>query len=319
MAESSPPPSESSSTSSSTSSPVSGTATSSSSRGTGSGTLRPPRSVLITGASSGIGAATALLCDAEGMRVFAGVRDLDDGRVLTAQSSAGLVPVLLDVTDDASVEAAAQTIDAAVGDEGLWGVVNNAGEAYPIPLELIDLADFREQLEVNLIGQLRVTQAMLPLVRRTDGRFVFVGSIGGKVAIEFAGPYHASKFAIEAVADTLRQELAPDAVAVTVVEPGPVKTQIWDKGIERLDDVLSSSHPAVDHYRERLEQFRRTLRITEASGQTPESVAGVIFEALTADRPRTHYPVGLQARVLDIVRPWVPDRVFDAVIHRFVG
>ena len=281
--------------------------------------LPPPRSVLITGASSGIGAATALRLDSEGMRVFAGVRDLEDGRVLAAQSSAGLVPVLLDVTDDASVSAAAATVGQAVGDDGLWGVVNNAGDAYPLPLELVDLADFRDQLEVNLVGQLRVTQAMLPLVRRAEGRFVFVGSIGGKVAIEFAGPYHASKYAVEALADVLRQELAPDSIAVTVIEPGPVKTQLWNKGLDRLDDLLASDRPAVEHYRERLESFRRTLRITEASGSTPESVAEVIHEALTVDRPRTHYPVGLQARVLDVVRPWVPDRLFDAVIHRFVG
>ena len=283
------------------------------------GALPSPRSVLITGASSGIGAATALRLDGEGMRVFAGVRDLEDGAVLAAQSSAGLVPVLLDIADDTSVSAAAATVEAAVGDDGLWGVVNNAGEAYPIPLELIDLADFRDQLEVNLVGQLRVTQAMLPLVRRAQGRFLFVGSIGGKVAIEFAGPYHASKYAVEAITEVLRQELAPDAISVTVIEPGPVKTQIWSKGLERLDDVLSSDRPAVEHYRERLESFRRTLRITEASGQTPESVAEVIYEALTVERPRTHYPVGLQARLIDVVRPWVPDRLFDAVIHRIVG
>ena len=178
------------------------------------------RSVLITGTSSGIGEATALRLDRAGMRVFAGVRNPADGEALTAKASDRLHPVQIDITDDASVAAAAEEIADVVGDDGLWGLVNNAGAGYPGPMETISIEDLRAQLEVNLVGHVRVTQALLPLLRAANGRLVFVGSVGGRIAFPFAGPYHMTKFAMEALADVWRQELHPDSIEVSLIEPG---------------------------------------------------------------------------------------------------
>jgi NAD(P)-dependent dehydrogenase (short-subunit alcohol dehydrogenase family) len=179
------------------------------------------RNVLVTGASSGIGEATVTHLAGLGMRVFAAVRHPADGEEVRAlaQGAGSVVPVVLDVRDEATIARGLDEVREAVGGEGLTGLVNNAGEGIPGPLEMIDLAQLREQLEVNVVGQVAVTQAALPLLRQARGRIVFVGSIGGKVAVQFAGPYHASKYAIEAIGDCLRQELAPDGIAVAIVEP----------------------------------------------------------------------------------------------------
>jgi NAD(P)-dependent dehydrogenase (short-subunit alcohol dehydrogenase family) len=275
------------------------------------------RNVLITGASSGIGQATALHLAELGMRVFAGVRSEEDRDAIQAQAL-GVGPlqgVLFDVRNPASIEAAVDEIAGLVGDDGLSGLVNAAGEGFPGPLEVVTLDEFREQLEVNVIGQVAVTQAALPLIRLGKGRIVFVGSIGGKVAIEFAGPYHASKYAIEAIGDCLRQELQPDGIAVSVIEPGPITTGIWDKAEDRVDDVLTRS-PRVDRYRDRLLAFRDTLERADSGGGEPEDVAKAIEKALTSTHPSNRYPVGGSATLASVVKPLVPDRLYDAVIRR---
>src|SRR4051794_39187352 len=177
------------------------------------------RSVLVTGASTGIGRATAMRLDSSGWRVFAGVRKQDDAESLRAEGSERLVPVILDVTDPEQIAAAAERIGAE-SDEGLQGLVNNAGVAVPGPLETIPLDDLRHQLEVNLVAYVAVTQALLPQIRRAAGRVVFLSSIGGRIAFPFAGPYHASKFATEAIGDVFRQELRPWGIEVAIVEPG---------------------------------------------------------------------------------------------------
>ena len=157
--------------------------------------------VVITGTSTGIGAASALLLAEKGFRVFAGVRNEADGDALVARSSGELTPVRIDITDEASISAAVDTVEGAVGERGLFGLVNNAGIVKPGPLELQPMADFRRQLEVNLIGQVAVTQAFLPLIRRGKGRIVNVGSIGGHLVLPLHGAYSASKFGMEAVSD----------------------------------------------------------------------------------------------------------------------
>lgn len=272
--------------------------------------------VLLTGASSGIGAATALTLDRAEMRVFAGVRDPAEAAPLDRQTSGRLSLLTLDITDAGSIAAAVATLETELGDAGLDAVVNNAGQGIPGPLEIIPLEQLRDQLEVNVVGQVALTQAVLPLLRRARGRVIFVGSIGGKVAMQFAGPYHASKYAMEAIADCWRQELAPDGIAVSLIEPGPMATPIWAKGAALIDDLIADSRPEAAHYHDRLRSFQETLRAQGKSAAAPSKVADTIQQALTADRPRSRYVVGAPAKLLSAVRPLIPDRLLDAVGKR---
>lgn len=269
--------------------------------------------VLVTGASSGIGRATTMRLASQGYTVFAGVRDAADGADLVAQADGTVVPVELDVTRSDQIAAAAAHIGAAVRDAGLVGVINNAGEGFPGPMEAVSVDDLRAQLEVNVIGQVAVTQVFLPLIRRGHGRIVFVGSIGGKLAVEFAGPYHASKYAMEAIADSLRQELAPEKIRVVLIEPGATSTDIWDKAVDRVDDLVKS--PSAARYRERLIDFRETLRSADRRGISAEQVAAAIEKSLADDDPATRYPVGLSAKVAYRLKPFVPDTVFDRLVR----
>jgi NAD(P)-dependent dehydrogenase (short-subunit alcohol dehydrogenase family) len=277
------------------------------------------QNIVVTGTSSGIGEATALRLAGSGMRVFAAVRDPEDGaRVLAKAAGPGSIhPLVMDLRDEASIRAAFDEVRGTVGAEGLSGLVNDAGEGFPGPLELIELSWLREQLEVNVVGQVAVVQAALPLLRTARGRIVFVGSIGGKVALQFAGPYHASKYAIEAIGDCLRQELAPDGIAVSIIEPGPISTGIWSKAEERVDELLSRS-PGVDRYRDRLLSFRDSIRRADEKGGSPQDVAEVIEKALTASSPSARYPVGATAKLASAVKPWIPDKLYDAVARRSV-
>lgn len=276
------------------------------------------RSVVVTGTSSGIGAATARHLDRVGMHVFAGVRDLADGEHLVAEASPRLQLIELDITDDASVADAVRQVSDALDGGPLWGLVNNAGEAFPGPMETLALEQLQHQLEVNVVGHVRVTQGFLPSVRQARGRIVFVGSIGGRVSLEFAGAYHTSKYAVEGMADAWRQELAPDGIDVLVIEPGPMSTRIWVKALDRVDALLADPTPALDRYRERLTTFRNRIEVGEDQAQSPEAVAHTIEKALTADRPSTRYPVGLPAKLTGVVQPFVPDRIFDRVA-RLIG
>jgi NAD(P)-dependent dehydrogenase (short-subunit alcohol dehydrogenase family) len=274
------------------------------------------RSVLVTGASTGIGRATALRLDGAGWRVFAGFRDPVDGESLRAEGSERIVPVQLDVTEPEQIAAAAARVEEEA-EGALDGLVNNAGVAIPGPLETLPLDDFRRQLEVNLTGQLAVTQALLALIRRGRGRIVFISSIGGRIALPFAGAYHAAKFGIEAVGDVLRQELRPWGIAVSLVEPGSIATPIWDKGEEEAERMAERTPAAQDDlYGEQLETFRGAVRRTAERGIEPEAVAKPVRHALTARRPRTRYLVGRDAVVQARMRPLLGARVFDRLVAR---
>lgn len=272
--------------------------------------------VLLTGASSGIGAATALALDRAGMTVFAGFRDPSEAGPLHKGASDRLQVISLDITDEKSIAVAVASLDAQLGDAGLDAVINNAGEGIPGPLEILPIEQLREQLEVNVIGQVALTQAVLPLLRRAGGRVIFVGSIGGKVAVQFAGPYNASKYAMEAIADSWRQELEPDGIAVSLVEPGPIATPIWAKAAERIDKLLASGSPQTARYRERLRSFQETLRSQGKSGSSPAEVAETIEQAVTAEKPSSRYAVGASAKLTSAVRPLLPDKLVDAVGRR---
>ena len=272
-------------------------------------------SYLVTGASSGIGEATALRLDADGHEVFAAVEpDSDTAGLATASERLRLLA--LDVTLPASIAAAVDEVTGRLAGRGLDGLVNNAGVGIPGPLELLALEDLRRQLEVNVIGQVAVTQAMLPPVRQAAGRIVFVGSVGGILASQFAGAYHASKFAIEAIGDVWRQELEPEGIEVILVEPSAISTPIWSKAIAYLDELGQSSSPRMVRYRERLTAFRETLHSADEHGKAPEDVAEVIAEALTAKKPDARYVVGAAGRFAAALRPLIPDRVADKLAER---
>ena len=269
---------------------------------------------LVTGASTGIGRATALRLDADGWDVLAGVRRAEDGERLAAGASRRLRPVIVDVTDAAGIAAAARE----AGDR-LDGLVNNAGIAVGGPVETIGLDELRHALEVNFVGAVSVTQAMLPALRAARGRVVFLSSIGGRVATPFLSPYNASKFAVEAVGDALRVELRRLGVRVSVVAPGSVATPIWEKGHAQADavgDALAPELRAV--YGAALDGFKRAARETEARGVPPEKVAAAIHHALTARRPRAHYLIGNDARVILAMHRALPTSLRDRVIARAV-
>jgi NAD(P)-dependent dehydrogenase (short-subunit alcohol dehydrogenase family) len=265
------------------------------------------RSVLVSGASSGIGLASALRLARAGWRVHGGVRTEADTDALRAL---GIEPVRLDVTDAAQIAAAAEVI----GDE-LHGLVDNAGIAVAAPLELVPLDELRHQLEVNVVGQVAVLQAMLPALRRSTGRVVLMGSIGGRSALPFLGPYAASKHALEAFADSLRVELRPFGIAVSIVEPGSIATPIWRKGAERAQVLSEDFEPErAALYAPAVARFRE-VALARGLGVDPDVVAKAVEHALTASRPKARYLVGRDAHL----RAWIerlPTRLRDRVLAR---
>jgi NAD(P)-dependent dehydrogenase (short-subunit alcohol dehydrogenase family) len=276
------------------------------------------KSVLITGASTGIGRTCALHLDRLGHRVYAGVRTEDRAQELRELASDRLVPLVLDVTDQAQVDEAAERIGK--DDAGLYGVVNNAGVALGGPLEYLPIDIWREQLEVNVIGQVAVTKAMLPLVRAARGRIVFIGSIGGRVATMLLGPYCASKFAIEAISESLRHELHPWGIHVCVVEPGSIKTSIWEKGRQYADRIERELPPeAGAQYGGHIAVLRKALDMQDRQAADPEKVASAVEHALFARRPKTRYVVGTDARIQSAMVRSLPARPRDAIIRRVAG
>jgi NAD(P)-dependent dehydrogenase (short-subunit alcohol dehydrogenase family) len=275
--------------------------------------------VVITGASTGIGRATARYLAERGFRVFAGVRRDQDGEVLRQEGGGRVTPLRLDVTDRGSIEGAAREVEAAVGGEGLRGLVNNAGIGIGAPLEFIDLDELRRQLEVNVIGPIAVTQAFLALIRACRGRVVNVGSIGGRIAQPMLGPYNASKFALEALSDSLRMELAPWGIHVSLVEPGSIATAIWEKTDAYAERMIPTLGPrARELYGTAIGAVLDTARTLSKQAIAPEAVSKAIHHALTARRPRTRYLVGTDARVQAVLARFVPDRARDAVLLRFL-
>jgi NAD(P)-dependent dehydrogenase (short-subunit alcohol dehydrogenase family) len=270
--------------------------------------------VLVTGASSGIGEATALHLRELGFDAIAAVRRGEDAERLALS---GLRTVRIDVTDTDSIAAAR----AELGDGPLAGLVNNAGIAVAAPLEFLPLDQFRHQLEVNLVGQLAVTQAFLPALRAGRGRIVNVSSIGGLVAPPLVGAYNASKFALEGLSDSLRRELRSQGVDVIVIEPGGVKTPIWRKGDELAAELTADMPPEAERLYGRLIQALRkqTVKIATETGIEAREVAEAIGEALTAERPRARYLVGRDAKMRASVAKVLPDRVMDRLVERAMG
>lgn len=245
--------------------------------------------------------------------MFAGVRREADADSLRDAASARLVPLMLDVTKPKDVAAAATAIEES--GIPLVGLVNNAGVAAAAPLEFVPMDDFRHQLEVNVVGQLAVTQAVLPLLRAARGRIINVTSIGGLIAGQMLGPYNASKFALEAMTHTFRQELAPWGIEVIAIEPGQIATPIWETSAKTATR-MQESMPAelVELYGDRITGARRMAANAAKNGLPPIEVAKVIERALTAKRPRTRYPVGIDAKLGAAVIARLPDRLRDRLL-----
>ena len=315
-----------------------------------------PPATLVTGASTGIGRAVALALARRGFLVFAGVRREESAERLRGDAAAlpgpgGILPLKFDITDTDAIEKAVEAIDARVGRAGLHSLVNNAGVVVAGPMEFLPLEDLRNQLEINVIGQIAVTQAALPLLRRARraegasraaggagarpvasagvsqggqgsaaagggaGRIVFVGSISGLVSSRMLGAYAASKFAIEALGDAFRLELEPWGLQVAIVEPGRVRTPIWGKSLDAGEARLARMPDrARELYHDIIRSVSEGVSDVASAGIDPDGVARAIVHALTAPRARTRYRVGLDARAVGWLRTILPDRLMDRLL-----
>jgi NAD(P)-dependent dehydrogenase (short-subunit alcohol dehydrogenase family) len=272
------------------------------------------QSVVITGASSGIGRACALHLDQLGYRVFAGVRKPGDGSALQETASSRLTPLILDVTAADSIGAAQGVVARAAGANGLFGLINNAGFALAGPIEFQSVDDLRQQLEVNLIGAVSVTQAFIPLLRQGRGRIINMSSIAGVAAMPFLGNYAATKSALEAVSDALRVELRPWGIAVSIVEPGDVQTPIWRKGLEAADKMLAAWPPqAFVLYGPMVEMMRKMAQ--GERGIPPDEVAKVVGHLMRAKAPRARVLVGNDAKLVAMIER-MPAPLRDWLIAR---
>jgi len=268
-----------------------------------------PRSVLVTGTSSGIGRATVERLAGAGTLVFAGLRDAGGAE---DDSNGRVVPLQLDVTDARQIEAAAAAIAERTGGT-LDGVVHNAGIPVAGALEEIEADELRRIFEVNVFAPILLTQALLPMLRSARGRVVIVGSVGGRVALPFGGPYHATKFALEGLADSMRLELRPQGVGVAIVEPGTISTPIWSKA----GNVIEAQRSRLDQvgrslYGSRLATFQDKLREADEGGDAAAEVAAKIVEALEGGGSR--YPVGRGIGTITRLRSLIPDALFDRLV-----
>jgi NAD(P)-dependent dehydrogenase (short-subunit alcohol dehydrogenase family) len=283
-------------------------------------TIAQERSFVVTGGSSGIGRATVLLLVQSGFRVFAGVRRDEDAASLRDEGGARVVPIKIDVTDASAIRAAAERVAACLQGRGLDGLVNNAGIAVTAPVEHIALDVLRRQFEVNVFGQIAVTQAFLPLLREASGRIVNIGSVGAHITIPFGGALCGSKSAFNALSDALRMELAPSGIRVAIVEPGSIATPAVEKTLGDVEALVRALPPAGQaRYGDRLRAFTRRARARESSGSPPEVVARAVLHALTAARPRTRYLVGKDARLLVTLPRILPDAWLDRLRVRILG
>jgi NAD(P)-dependent dehydrogenase (short-subunit alcohol dehydrogenase family) len=275
------------------------------------------KTILVTGASSGIGRATVRRLDRAGWKVFAGVRREEDAAALKAESSERLEPLILDVLDPDAIAAAAARIAAEPG--GLDGLIPNAGSAFAGPLETLPLHLFREQLELNLTAQLATIQAVMPSIRKARGRIVLISSDGGRVALPYTGAYHASKYGIEAIGDALRQELAPWGIKVVLILPGAIDTEIWARGEVIADKMYEESPLTRELYGSQTDKYREFIHKVAKDAIPADKVAARIEVALEKRRPKARYMVGLDAHVVARLGPVIPPVVFDWVIAKTMG
>jgi NAD(P)-dependent dehydrogenase (short-subunit alcohol dehydrogenase family) len=276
--------------------------------------------VVITGASTGIGRACAIELDRRGFRVFAGVRAAAAAEQLRAEASSRLTPVVIDVTKGDTIAAAVKTVAEALGDAGLDGLVNNAGICVPGPLELVPIDALRRQFEVNVIGQVAVTQAFLPLLRKSRGRVVNMSSVSGGLSVPYLGQYSASKFALEAIGDALRLELRNFGIRVSAIEPAAIATPIWQKSVDSADDLAGNVDPAVlALYESDLAGIRKMVEHSARAASPVERVVKAVVHALTARRPKAHYYLGWSVRACFKCMKMLPDCIRDPLVRKLAG
>ncbi|GHO79730.1 short-chain dehydrogenase [Ktedonobacter sp. SOSP1-85] len=273
--------------------------------------------VLLTGAAGGIGAATIRRLDALGFQVFAGVRKSSDGERLQRDISVRITPVLLDITDDASIAQAAEIVTRAVGETGLVGLVNNAGIIVEGPVELVPIEEVRKQFEVNVIGHIAVTQAFLPLLRKARGRIINIGAPTGLVSFPYLGMLSASKAALESVTDALRSELRSFGISVSLIEPGAMQTEIFQKSAASSQQVRQQlSGELLQLYAPALAAVAKTSASQQL--ENPDVVVAAIVQALTSRSPKTRYFAGRGTRMIAVLR-LLPDRARDGLLLRALG
>jgi len=278
------------------------------------------QSVVITGSSSGIGRASALLLASRGFRVFAGVRRPADGAALRVDGGAAIVPIILDLTDPDSIGSAADEVTRQLAGGPLHGLVNVAGIGIAGPVEYVSPAELRGVFEVDVFGQIAVTQAFLPLVRQARGRIVNISSVGAHIAMPFGGVLGAAKSALGVLTDALRLELRPFGVRVVTIEPGAIKTPAIDKTLGNMEGRIALLPPeGAKRYGDMWRRFTRRAYAQEQAGSPPEVVARSVLHALTAANPRPRYVVGKHARLLTTLARVLPDRELDAVRSRIFG
>ena len=272
------------------------------------------KTVLVTGASTGLGLDCSLELAKRGWSVFAGVRKESDADRLRELASGDLTPVILDVVDYETVHSSVAMIEERVGLSGLNGLVNNAGISVQGPLELVPPEEIQKQLAVNVTGQVAVTQACLSLLRQADGRIVFMSSESGRITLPLVGPYSASKFALEAVANAFRMELLPFRIKVSLVEPGSIQTDIWDKAIESAEHLRDSvSAEGRELYEKQLNALVNGPREFRDRAVPVERVTRAVLKALTSRWPRARYVVSTEARLLILFHLLTPTFLSDRI------
>ena len=278
------------------------------------------KSIVVTGVSTGIGWGTTKVLIQNGFRVFGSVRKTQDAERLSKEFGANFIPLIFDVTDEPAVQAAARQVREQLNGEALFGLVNNAGIAVPGPLAHLPTADFRHQLEVNLVSVLIVTKAFVPSLgsdrslRGGPGRIVNISSVGGKFGAPFLGAYTASKHGLEGFSESLRRELMLYGIDVIIIGPGSVATPIWDKA-EKIDTSLYAN----TEYIESAQRVQKFMIADGRKGYPPEKVGEVVLQALTTSKPRVRYAVVPGSALNRIIQMILPKRVVDNVFARNLG
>lgn len=278
--------------------------------------MKNQKTVLITGTSSGIGLACVHALIQEKYRVFATVRKKQDAESLKAKYGDLIDILLLDITDSTLIESLAQELSSKISDHGLDALINNAGLAIPGTIEMLPIESLRQQIEINLIGQVALTQKLIPLLRQTKGKIINISSLSGRITFPFMGAYCASKYGLEAVSDALRIELKSWEIKVILIQPGRIKTKIFDKAINDLENLKNNASPQMlSLYQDALKGAEHTTTAANGNGIDPEAVAQVITKVLKSNNPKPRYLVGKDAWSLVWAKNILPDRWLDFLVN----
>ncbi|MBU1075741.1 MAG: SDR family NAD(P)-dependent oxidoreductase [Spirochaetes bacterium] len=278
------------------------------------------QSVLITGTSSGIGRSIALSLDRSGFQVFAGVRTKRDAMKLKKMASKHLITVIIDVTKKETLLKTKKIISSYIKDRGLWGLINNAGVNISGPLEVLPIIEFKNQFNINVIGPLEVIKLFLPLLRKSKGRIINIGSISGRISAPFIGPYAASKSALRSITDSLRMELRSWDISVILIEPGNVSTSMWKKTLSTAEQIAQSfSSEAHNLYDDFIITAYKARKALGKKGLALAKINQAILHALTSKNPKYNYLLGMDAKIFTLVAKFFPISFRDWLFLRHLG